>query len=312
MEPPANLPSTSIGLIGCGRWGKYILRDLVSLGCSTWVVARSTTSIQNAKDHRAHRIVGSIAELPEDLQGYVVAVNTVYHAPVIRELLARDRPVFVEKPLSSDLGSAEELVRMAGNRLFVMDKWRHHPGIEALAVLVRSGELGKTRLIRTRRNQWGSSHQDVDPVWTLLPHDLSIVLHLLKELPAPLWAVGEQVAEDWFLSLSGQLGADTLVFVEVSAHAPIKERGVIVSFEHGAAMMADPLADHLLLRRGPPTTGAALEKVSISTEFPLLRELRAFLAYLHGGPAPHSSAQDGLRMVQIIARMRDMATARRP
>lgn len=308
IEQSTNFHETSIGLVGCGRWGRFILRDLVSLGCQTWAVARSALSVENARTYGAQQIVGSVSALPRHLEGYVVAVPTVYHGPVIRELLDRDRPVFVEKPITPDPASAKELVRMAGDRLFVMHKWRHHPGIEAMAALVRSGELGKLRILKTRRNQWGYPHKDVDAVWILLPHELSIVLHLLNKLPDPVWAIGERVAEDWFVSLSGQLGDDPTTFVEVSAHAPLKERSVVVSFEEGVLMMADPMADHILLRRGSVgEMGTPVEKIPISTEFPLLRELRAFVAYLHGGPAPYSSAKDGLRIIQMIARMRQMA-----
>ena len=308
MEPPIHFQGTSIGLVGCGRWGRFILRDLVALGCDTWTVVHSAESAENARTYGAHRIVESIAALPRDLAGYVVAVPTVHHAAVVQALLDRERPIFVEKPMTPDLASAQDLVRKAGERLFVMHKWRHHPGIEAMAAMIRNGTLGRLRMIKTRRNQWGLPHTDVDAVWILLPHDLSIVLHFLNALPEPVWAVGEQRAKDWFVSLAGQLGHDPAVFVEVSAHTPLKERGVVLSFEEGALMMADPLADHILLRRSDAgEMGAPVEKIPVSTEYPLLRELRAFVGHLHGGPPPYSSAEDGLRIVEMIARMRAMA-----
>ncbi len=127
--------------MGCGAWGRYILRDLVSLGCEVPVVARSERSVANAREGGAATIVGSIEELPE-VAGVVVATPTSSHAEVVEEALGLGVPVYVEKPLTDDAAAAERLAAQAPDRLFVMDKWRYHPGVEALAELARSDELG--------------------------------------------------------------------------------------------------------------------------------------------------------------------------
>ena len=70
---------TRIGLVGCGAWGKYILKDLVGLGCEVHVVARSQQGWDNALKGQADSIVSEIAQLPMNLDGYVVAVTTLNH-----------------------------------------------------------------------------------------------------------------------------------------------------------------------------------------------------------------------------------------
>ena len=178
MSKPS-LEGLSVGLVGCGRWGRFILRDLTQLDCETWVVADSSSSVANATAYGARHIVSKIDELPDHLEGYVVAVPSLLHKDIVSRLLDRQRPIYVEKPLTVDCESARFLVETAGERVFVMDKWRYHPAIEMLADMIGNGELGRLRTIRTRRVGWGNSHHDVDAVWILLPHDLSIVLHLL-------------------------------------------------------------------------------------------------------------------------------------
>ena len=129
-----------IGLVGCGTWGQFILRDLLSLGCRVSVVARSAESRTRAVG--ADAVVGSLAELPE-VDGIVVATPTSTHAEVTEEALACGVSVFVEKPLTDDPVAAEQLAAAAGERLFVMDKWRYHPGVELLAQLAHDGSLGR-------------------------------------------------------------------------------------------------------------------------------------------------------------------------
>ena len=166
---------TTVALVGCGRWGRHILRDLVALGCEVIVTARSDESRTRAEHGGAALVVESVADLPA-VDGAVVSTPTTTHARVVEELLAGGMPVFVEKPLTDDPAGARALADAAPERLFVMHKWRYHPGIEALAAIASSGELGPVAAVRTSRVGWGNPHGDVDGVWMLAPHDISIVL----------------------------------------------------------------------------------------------------------------------------------------
>src|SRR5205823_1430413 len=107
----------AVALVGCGRWGRHILRDLISLGCETVVVARGEESARTALELGASKLVRSIAELP-GIAGAVVATPTTSHAAVTGELLELGVPVYVEKPLTDDARSAAELAARAPDRLF--------------------------------------------------------------------------------------------------------------------------------------------------------------------------------------------------
>ena len=176
-----------VALVGCGNWGRYILRDLVALDCRVTVVAREESTKAAAVDGGAIGVVGSVAGLPP-VDGIVVATPTTTHAEVAEEALERGVPVFVEKPMTDDADDAERLAAAAPDRLFVMDKWRYHPGVELLGEIARSGELGRVVGLRTTRVGWGNPH-DVDAVWILAPHDLSIAVEILGSVPPPRSAV---------------------------------------------------------------------------------------------------------------------------
>ena len=297
-----------IGLVGCGRWGRHILRDLLTLGCDVTVVARSEASRQRARESGAVAIVDTPADLPA-VAGIVVATPTITHADMVESLLSRGVPIFCEKPLTLDPARAWELAKQAADRLFVMDKWRYHPGVELLAQIARTQELGSVVGLRTTRGQMGSPHPDVDPVWILAPHDLGIALEIFGSLPTPRAAVADWDGQN-AASLIGVLGIDPWVVLEVSGRYAEYRREVRLICREGTAILSDGYAADLRGIRGPfgpSNEGASEERRPISTEMPLLRELRAFVHHLTGGPPPRSSAAEAAGMVEAIAALRALA-----
>lgn len=272
-----------VGLVGCGNWGKHILRDLKELGCEVPVVTSS----------------GRVADL-DGVDGIVVATPTTTHAEITEEALEHGVPVFVEKPLTDDPDAAERLAAAAPDRLFVMDKWRYHPGVELLAEIARSGELGRVVGLRTTRIGWGNPH-DVDAVWILAPHDLAISLEIFGSLPEPKSAVATSI-DGTAEGLFGVLGERPWHALEVSARSIDRRREVTLLCEDGVATLAEGYSDHVLVATGPQP-----ERRPISTEFPLLRELRAFVEHLSGGPRPRSSAREGAEIVKAVAELRSLA-----
>jgi predicted dehydrogenase len=135
--------SLHIGLIGCGDWGRHILRDLVSLGAHVHVVARTDATCRRALEQGAATGQTDEATLPASLDGYVVATPSATHASIVERLLPSGKPIFVEKPMTCDVASSRRIAEAGRGRVFVMDKWRYHPGIEALASVARSGEIAE-------------------------------------------------------------------------------------------------------------------------------------------------------------------------
>lgn len=297
-----------LALVGCGRWGVHVLRDLLALGCEVVVVARSEASRVRAEEGGATAVVPATRDLT-DIEGAVVVTPTTTHAEVLDELLDLGVPVFVEKPLAEDPGDAAALAARAPDRLFVMHKWRHHPGVEALASIARSGELGAVSSLHTTRIGWGNPHGDVDGVWMLAPHDISIALEVLGRIPDPRAASIER-SGGMVTGLVGLLGnGQPTATIDVSIASGQRRRELRLVCEQGVAMLSDPYSDHLLITRGVLQRDVTREEEqrAISTELPLLRELRAFVSHLGGGPPPRSSAAEGAAEVAAIARLRELA-----
>ncbi|WP_269932734.1 Gfo/Idh/MocA family protein [Aminobacter sp. HY435] len=297
-----------VGLIGCGGWGKLILRDLKTLGARVTCVAPSERSRANAMANGADHIVSTMAELPA-VEGAVVATPSDNHGAVLLGLLPRNIPLFVEKPLTSDLATAQLLARTAPDRIFVMDKWRYHSGIERIAQYARSGEIGDVLGLRLYRLGWSMTHNEVDPIWNLLPHDLSICLHVLGNIPPVdvAFADGLGPASSGLVALLGRTAGPRVV-IETSAHHPVNRRSVILACTSGTVTLNGSLDDHLILRQGTPDKLDAPEiKVPFQNDMPLKAELAVFLRHLRGGPPPMSSVAEGALIVERVCEIRRKA-----
>lgn len=294
-----------VGLVGCGQWGQYILRDLRELGCAVHVVARSEASIARAKTGGAAKVVPDVEGL-DGVSGIVVATPSTTHVEVVERSLALGVPVACEKPLCVEPRDALRLAELAPDRLFVLDKWRYHPGITSLGEIARSQALGGVCGLKTVRVGWGSQHDDVDVVWHLAPHDLAIALEILGELLPPAAAVAQTASSQVVSLVAVMSGEATWHVLEVSERSPERVRRVELHCEEGVAVLADGWDNHLSVFRhneGAPDE----ELIPTPGELPLLAELRAFASHLEGGSPPRSSAAEGALVVHHITRLRELA-----
>lgn len=297
----------AIGLIGCGRWGQAILRDLIALGCRVTVVDIDPASRAAAQALGATEILSSTSRLP-DVDGIVVATPATTHAAVVEDLLGRGVPLFCEKPLTTDAGSARRLVELGAGRLFVMHVWRYHRGVRRLAEIARSGELGPVLSLRTERKNWTSPRLDTDPVWTLVPHDLTIALAIFGSIPAPRSASVE-VIEGRAVSMIATLGETPFLALDCSTRFAGKRREVRLHCRDGVAVLpeADSPFIEILRPAAPPDLAPIVTHEPLAGEPALRAELRAFVDHLRGGPPPPTGAGEGLAVVACVEALRALA-----
>lgn len=291
-----------MGLVGCGRWGQHLLRDLKQLGARVSVVARSDASRARAERLDADAIVGEIARLPP-VDAVFIATPIGTHAENIDAVLDRGVPVFCEKPLCDDVARADALAVRSAGRLFVLDKWRYHPGIVEIARIARSGELGPVIGLVTRRLGPGSTQPGSSAIWVLGPHELGIGLEILgRVLPLRAAVVDGHGGRT---SGASALLADECAWhsLELSERSADRVRSVRLLCAEGCVTLRDSFADHLIVHRAP--VGCAnppeAERRDTSAEWPLKIMLADALSFLDGGPAPKTSARDAAIVVRRLA-----------
>jgi predicted dehydrogenase len=296
----------SIAIVGCGRWGRNIVRDLLELGCRVLAIDVSEAARRDAVGQgaaAAFRTLRGGTRAGQKVDGAIVAGPTKLHAMLASEALELGLPVFVEKPLTNDPSSAADLVTRGADRLFVMHKWHYHPGIEALADLAQSGDLGGISGVTSSRV--GSANtSDTDMLWLLAPHEITIGARVLGGFPTAIEAFGESVdGELAGMEVCGQWDDGRWHHWSISARRGPVARRVVLDGARGQAVLPSPYAEHVELT----VDGAPTRFVAIDQEPPLRRQLRVFRDHLLGGPPPPTSAADGLEVVRTIVAIRASA-----
>jgi predicted dehydrogenase len=210
----------------------------------------------------------------------------------------------VEKPLCDDAIRARSFAGRTD--LFVMDKWRYHRGVQTLRHLVLDRQFGELLGMRTKRLSTHNPHIDVDAIWTLTPHDLAIIHEVTGRVPQAVAATGESDGIE--ASLTALFEGD--VVIEVSSRWPSFTRLVGARFESATVFLTDGYSDTLEVLIHSPGAEPARQSIHFTPNMPLADELRHFVDHLSGGPPPMSSADDGIKTVELIQELRDMAGIR--
>lgn len=294
--------SLSIGLVGCGKWGKNILRDLISLGCQVIVVDTCAEARKIAVEKGASHAIKTIEDLPQ-IDGAIVAAPTDQHAICILELvqLQVGIKVFSEKPLTNSSETLSTLLPYQ-KQIFVMDKWRYHNGILALAQLAKGGQLGAIQSVQTYRWNWKVNNRSVNAIWTLAPHDLTIGLEILGYLPPVAFSRLEYHNEE----ISGAmavLGKSPYLEIHVSESKEGHFRQVRIQGTKGMAILEDSFSDHIKFYQyteGSIAQAPKLTSIPIEQNMPLRDEIEDFINYLQGGSPPKSNFQAAAAVVRTI------------
>lgn len=300
-----------IGLAGCGLWGRRILADLLALGARVRVVDTDPDACAGAMAAGAERAEPRVALLGR-VHAWVLATPASRHLEVLQELASQGRPVLCEKPLCMDAAQAHEIAAFAPPGWHMLDVWRYHPAVEALAGLVRSGELGEVHGLRSTRINWTSPREDVDSLLNLAPHEISIYREIFGALPKPKSAHFEScdgtIRGAW-LHWSG----GPWLLSELGNRSPTRRRELRL---HGSERVAIwDAARPLTVLRASGRADAQLEALRVEPmaldQTPALRrQLAAWLAWLDGaGPPPRSDLAHGIATMELVDQLRCLGAA---
>jgi predicted dehydrogenase len=323
------MPGTlRVALIGYGYWGPNYARVLEEMADT------ELTLICDANGERLERaakrvpraiLTQDLGEALErtDIDAVVVSTPASTHFEVTRRALESGRDVLVEKPLALEVSHCEELTELSekkGRILMVAHTFLYNPGIQKLRECVRSSSFGRTYYLHATRTNLGPIRHDVNSVWDLAPHDISIFNYVLDEVPTWVSANASRVLENpredvAFITLG--YSNNVMANIHVSWADPNKVRRVVAVgsyqrvvfddlnpleririFEKGVSvgeMDADTYGEFKLLMRDGDILSPRIENSE-----PLKNQCADFVSAVRQRSKPLSDARTGTDVVMTL------------
>jgi predicted dehydrogenase len=313
------------GVVGYGYWGPNVVRNLDHLEEAEVVAVCDKSAAARKKVARVYpdvRVTDNAAELMSSPEIDAIAVVTPVwtHYELAKAALQNGKHVFVEKPFTSNADQAQELIDLAARKnlkIMVDHTFLFTGAVTKIKQLLQEGALGKLYYYDSTRVNLGLFQHDVNVVWDLAPHDLSIIDYLLQRTPEAISATGQT-----HLNSHEDIAFITLYFPDkVIAHinvnwlSPVKVRTTLIGGEKKMLVWNDLEADEkikiydkgvkvtsreglydlLVHYRSGDMWAPQIEQVEALT-----RELAYFVACITKDEAPINNGEAGLRVVKML------------
>ncbi len=317
-----------IAVIGLGYWGPNLVRNFYTVAGENLRICCDLDAERGRAMSRAFpsvRMVTDTAEVLADdsIDAVAIATPVATHYPLARAALNAGKSVLVEKPLANSIREAEELVRLARQKglvLMVDHVYVYSPAVRKIKELIDGGTLGKLLYIDSVRINLGLFQRDVNVVWDLAPHDLSIVDYLVGRLPRSLAAfgaahAGHELEDVAYLNLD--FGEGLIANFHVNWLSPVKIRYTMIGgsqksliyndlhpaeiikvYDSGITVREDKLEDRRRLlidyRSGD------VWSPHVGRGEPLENVVTHFIDCIENRQTPLTDGEAGLRIVRIL------------
>lgn len=321
----------NIGVIGCGYWGPKLIRVCNELsGTNLMAVCDlDEKKLQIVKNqYPAVETTTDIKKLLQKVDAVVIATPVVSHHKLAKQALLNDKHVLIEKPITATSREAQDLIELAAQRNLILmtgHTYEYHPAVDFLKDTISSGKLGQIYSIDAHRLNLGLFRPDVNVLWDLAPHDISIILALMNETPVAVSARGTyhnelKVYDMAYLDVLFANGA--MGHVHVSWLHPRKIREITVVGSHKMAVYDDVsetekihIYDKGLSIPGEGNGNNGHSRFSawppnyrygdviipyISNAEPLKMECNHFIKCIKENTKPRSDGWSGLRVTSIL------------
>lgn len=306
----------SVAVVGCGYWGKNLIRNISELGVLAAVCDHNSEHAKKFADEFKVQSLTLEKLLASDIPAVMIAAPAGQHFVLAKKLLLAGKDIFIEKPFTLKLSDALELQALAKQNkrcIMIGHLLQYHPAYRSLARLVERGELGKISYISSSRLNFGHFRYDENILWDFAPHDLSMILSLASSRPQEVFASGacqiEPGAHDTVnLNISFIDGMQAQV--HVSRMHPYKEQKLIVVGTDGMAVFDDcmPWDDKLKVYQHKVTEHAGVPipnpataiNIAVNSLEPLKIECQHFVDCVTNSTKPRTDADEALEVVKVL------------
>ena len=241
------------GVVGYGYWGPNVVRNLDQFDGSEVVAVCDKSPAARKRIHKSYPHIGVVSETADLLSSTeidaVAIVTPVWtHYELTKAALENGKHVFVEKPFTSDSAQAEELIELAERKnlkIMVDHTFLFTGAVKKISQLLEEGTLGNIYYYDSMRVNLGLFQHDVNVIWDLAPHDLSIIDHLIKETPEAVSATGQTHlnGHEDVAFITVYFPNKIIAHINVNWLSPVKVRTTLIGCEKKMLVWNDLEAD---------------------------------------------------------------------
>lgn len=233
----------NIAVIGCGYWGNHLLRNFNQSDKWNLVLAcdkddnnlkKVANMYPNIEVTNSYKDIVSRSEI----DAVAIATPVFSHYEIAKDCLNAEIHTWLEKPLTSDYTQALELINIAKDKnvlLHVDHTYIYTPAVQKIKQIIQSGELGEINYIDSTRVNLGLFQHDINVIWDLAPHDISILQYCLDKKPVAVNATGKAILQygkediESIAYLTVHFEDNTIAHFHVNWMSPVKIRQIIIA-----------------------------------------------------------------------------------
>ena len=309
-----------IGLIGCGYWGKNLIREFYNTG-ALHTICDTNKLLLNSYAEKYPNLKRSMSWADmlnnKDITAICVSLPAFLHFKFVKEALEADKNVFVEKPLALTLEDGKELVELAKKRkkiLMVGHLLQYHPCVQKIYSMIENNKIGDIRYVVSNRLNLGKFRQEENVLWSFAPHDISVILSLMgNKLPKNITCNGHSyLSKDIHDVTTTLMEFDNGKYAQINVNwlNPFKEQKMVIVGTNGMIIFEDTAKDKLIYyskyltwNEGIPNPSKPEpEIIKYGSETPLKLECVHFIQSCKTNNQPATPGDEGLRVLTVLDR----------
>ena len=307
----------NIAVVGCGHWGKNLVRNFYELGVLASIcdpnidIAEQYAEQYSVQNHSFPDIINN-----PNIKGVVLAVPAKHHAAMAIDAMKQGKHVFVEKPLAMNEAEAILMIETAkANKvqLMVGHLLQYHPVFKKVKDIVQRGEIGEINYIYSNRLSFGKIRTEEDVIWSFAPHDISMILSLANQEPEFITAhstamLQDNIADTATIHITFKSGLKS--HVSISWLHPHKEQKLVVTGKTAIIVFDDtkPWNEKLSIQRyeaeitqgSPMLKKGDLELIKVIEDEPLKKECQHFIDVVENNIKPLTNEYEGLKVLKVL------------
>lgn len=321
-----NNQPVKVGIVGVGYWGPKLARNFHDLPTAKLSMVADLSDSRLAEINKIYpevEVTKNYSEMLGKVDAVIVATPVHAHFALAQQALQAGKHVMIEKPITSSLAQAKKLIEIADEKkltLMVGHTFEYNPAVVAIREIIQSGELGQIYYMNSTRANLGLLQPDINVMWDLAPHDISILCYILGTNPESVSARGatyvnrsKNLAEVVYMTLI--FPNNILVNSRLSWLDPVKQRRLTIVGSRKMLVYDDILDDKVIIYdKGVEVPPYSVTEEEFKASYrhggetvyplkwsePLRAECADFVDAIITNNPPRSDGRDGARVLSIL------------